>query len=159
MVNDADSTRARGGIDPGSRAYMDSLIAEIREHGHAVSGPYVGRDALVLTTIGARSGQPRSNPVAFTRDGERFVIAGTNDGADAHAGWYWNAVAHPAVTIEVDRRRSSARARVAEGDERERLWALHVANHPGLAAYPSQTSRTIPVLVLEPLAADASGRR
>ncbi len=150
MTTSGDSTAESGRVDPDFRAYMDALIAEIREHGHAVTGNYVGRDALVLTTTGARSGQPRTNPVAFTRDGERFVIAATNDGAAQHSAWYWNVVAQPTVTVEVDRRRIQARARVVEGEERERLWALHAANHPGIGAYPSQTSRVIPVLVLEP---------
>jgi len=138
------------GIDPGFRAHMDTLISEIREHGHAVTGSYVGRDALVLTTTGARTGLPRTNPVAFTRDGRRLIISATNDGSDNHPSWYPNILADPNVTVEVDRRRFVARARVANGDERARLWLRHVANHPGLAAYPERTSRVIPVLVLEP---------
>lgn len=130
---------------------MDALIAEIREHGHAVSGHYLGRDALVLTTRGARSGLPRSNPVAFTRDGERFIVSATNDGADTHPAWYGNLVADPHVYVEVDRRRLAGVARVATGPEGERLWQRHVANHPGLADYPGQTTRQIPVVVLEAL--------
>ena len=150
MSSSRESDPRSSTIDPEFRAYMDVLIAEIREHGHAVTGNYVGRDALILTTTGARSGQARTNPVAFTRDGERFVIAATNDGADQHSAWYRNVLADPIVTVELDRRRIRARARVVEGEERDRLWALHVANHPGIGAYPSQTSRVIPVLVLEP---------
>lgn len=149
-MND-DSGATSSGIDPGFRAYMDALIAEIREHGHAVTGSYVGRDALVLTTVGARSGQRRTNPVAFTRDGTRFIIAGTNDGADSHSAWFRNVVAHAKVTVEVDRRRFEAHARIALGDERERLWRAHVANHPELADYPAMTERVIPVILLEPI--------
>jgi len=128
---------------------MDALISEIREHGRAVSGPYVGRDALVLTTVGKRSGLPRTNPVAFTRDGDRFIISATNDGADTHPAWYGNLLANPRVTVEVDRRRLAGVARIVKGPERVRLWQRHVANHPGLAAYPGQTTRRIPVVVLE----------
>jgi len=130
---------------------MDALISEIREHGHAISGHYAGRDALVLTTRGARSGLLRSNPVAFTRDGERFIVSATNDGADTHPAWYRNLIADPRVTVEVDRRRIAGVARIATGTERERLWQRHIANHPGLADYPNQTTRQIPVVVLEAL--------
>lgn len=149
MPSDESKPAAPTGVDPAFRAFMDALISEIREHGHAVSGHYVGRDALVLTTLGARSGLPRSNPVAFTRDGERFIISATNDGAETHPAWYGNLLADPRVTVEVDRRRLAGVARVATGAERVRLWQRHVANHPGLAGYPGKTTRRIPVVVLE----------
>ncbi len=127
------------------------LVDEIREHGHAVTGSYVGRQALVLTTVGARSGESRSTPVAYSRDGERFVITATKGGADEHPGWYHNLVADPVVTVEVDKRRFQARASAADGAERERLWARHIEIHASIGEYSKRTTRVIPVLVLEPL--------
>jgi deazaflavin-dependent oxidoreductase (nitroreductase family) len=128
-----------------------ALIDEIREHGHAITGSYVGRQALVLTTTGARTGERRSSPVAFSRDGDRYVIVASKGGAPEHPAWYHNILADPLVTIEVDRLTFRARATVAEDADRERLWALHVATHPGIGEYPSRTTRVIPVIVLEPI--------
>ena len=127
------------------------LVDEIREHGHAVTGSYVGRQALVLTTVGARSGRSRTTPTAYSRDGDRWVVVASKGGADEHPAWYHNLVADPIVTVEVDKLRFQARATVAEGPERERLWAQHIAVHPGIGEYPKRTTRIIPVIILEPL--------
>lgn len=127
------------------------LIAEIRAHGHAVTGIYVGRQALVLTTIGAKSGEPRVSPLAYSIDGGRYVVTASRGGSPRHPSWYLNLVAHPIVTIEVDGQAIQARATPAEGLERERLWLQHVALHPGIGPYAEMTSREIPVVVLEPI--------
>ena len=73
----------------------DQLIAEIREFGHAVTGIYVGRQALVLTTTGARSGEPRVSPLAYSMDDGRFVITASRGGSPRHPSWYLNLVANP----------------------------------------------------------------
>ena len=130
-------------------AARQRLVDEIREHGHAVTGSYVGRGALVLTTVGARTGEARSSPIAYSRDGDRLVITASKGGAPEHPAWYHNLLANPVATIEVDRRRFEARASVVEGAERERLWAAHVIVHPSIGEYPGRTSRIIPVVVLE----------
>jgi len=128
-----------------------TLIDEIREHGHAISGSYVGRQALVLTTTGARTGRPRSSPVAYSLDGDTYVVVASKGGAPEHPAWFGNIEADPVVTIEVNRLTFRARASVAEGAERERLWAQHVAVHPAIGEYPSRTTRVIPVIDLEPI--------
>ena len=133
------------------RIARQTLVDEIREHGHAVTGSYVGRQALVLTTIGARTGATRISPVAYSRDGERFVITASKGGADEHPAWYHNILSDPIVAVEVDQRRFQARATVAKGSEHDRLWAAHVAIHPGIGEYKTRTTRVIPVVVLEPL--------
>ncbi|TAL13492.1 MAG: nitroreductase family deazaflavin-dependent oxidoreductase [Chloroflexota bacterium] len=129
----------------------DQLIAEIREFGHAVTGIYVGRQALVLTTTGARSGEPRVSPLAYSMDDGRYVVTASRGGSPRHPSWYLNLVANPIVTIEVDGQAIRARAIVAAGRERERLWNQHIALHPGIGAYRDMTSREIPVVVLEPI--------
>jgi deazaflavin-dependent oxidoreductase (nitroreductase family) len=128
-----------------------TLIDEIREHGHAVTGSYVGRKALVLTTVGAKTGERRESPVAYSLDGDRYVIVASKGGADEHPAWYFNLLADPLVTIEVNRLTFRARATVAEGDERDRLWSQHVAEQPGIGEYPGRTRRVIPVVVLTPV--------
>ncbi len=127
------------------------LTDEIRKHGHAVTGSYVGRQALLLATTGARSGKPRLSPLAFSMDDGRYVVTASRGGSPVHPGWYFNLVADPIVTIEVDLKRIRARASIAEGAERERLWLQHISLHPGIGVYPRMTSRVIPIVILEPL--------
>lgn len=129
----------------------DQLIAEIRAHGHAVTGIYVARQALVLTTTGARSGEPRVSPLAFSTDAGRFVVTASRGGSPRHPAWYHNLVVNPTATIEVDLKRIGVRASIAEGEERDRLWLQHIALHPGIGPYAEMTHRIIPVVVLEPL--------
>ncbi len=136
---------------PDYGSVKDQLIAEIRAHGHAVTGIYVGRQALVLTTTGARSGESRVSPLAYSTDTGRFVVTASRGGSPRHPSWYHNLVVNPSATIEVDLKRLGVRASTAEGEERERLWLQHIALHPGIGPYAGMTHRIIPVVVLEPL--------
>ena len=136
---------------PDYGSVKDQLIAEIRAHGHAVTGIYVGRQALVLTTTGARSGESRVSPLAYSTDTGRFVVTASRGGSPRHPSWYHNLVVNPIATIEVDLKRLGVRASTAEGEERERLWLQHIALHPGIGPYAGMTRRIIPVVVLEPL--------
>jgi deazaflavin-dependent oxidoreductase (nitroreductase family) len=142
--------------DPDPRAsyaaWTEALITAFRSNGGKVTaGPFADRDVLLLTTVGAKSGQERLAPVVFTRDGDRIVIVGSKNGAPTHPGWYHNLLANPIVTLEVGTEKFQARATPAEGAERERLWAAHVARYPGFQDYLTKTSRVIPVIVLERL--------
>lgn len=127
------------------------LTDEIRQHGHAITGSYVGRQALLLTTTGARSGRPRLSPLAYSLDDARYIVTASRGGSPTHPGWYFNLLADPIVTIEVDLQHFQARASIAEGAERERLWLQHISLHPGIGAYPRMTERIIPIVILEPL--------
>lgn len=127
------------------------LVEEIREHGHAITGRWVGRQALLLTTTGARSGEQRMTPLAYSMDDGRYIVTASKGGAPTHPGWYHNLLANPIATIEVDQRRFQARASTAEGPERDRLWDQHIVLHPGIGEYPSLTTRIIPVVILDPL--------
>ncbi|MBV9328275.1 MAG: nitroreductase family deazaflavin-dependent oxidoreductase [Chloroflexi bacterium] len=131
------------------------VIQQFRQNdGKIESGMFKGARLLLLTTTGAKSGQTRVNPLAFTRDGHNYVVIASKGGAPSHPDWYRNLVAHPDVTVEVSTsdgsRRFAARARVAQGAERDRLFAAQAAVMPGFAEYQRKTSRQIPVVVLEP---------
>lgn len=104
---------------------------------------------LLLTTTGARSGQVRVNPLAFSRDGDRYVVLASKAGAPTNPDWYYNLVANPDLTVEVDGQRLQARAIVTNGQERERLFDAHASQMPNFAEYQIKTSRPIPVIVLE----------
>jgi deazaflavin-dependent oxidoreductase (nitroreductase family) len=129
-----------------------NLIGEIREYGHALNGPFVGRQVLLLTTTGAKSGEERIAPLAYSRDGDDYVIIASKGGAPTHPAWYQNLLANPTATIELNLETIRVNARITEGAERQRLWDGHVAIHPGFAEYPKKTDRVIPVVVLERVA-------
>ena len=127
-----------------------ALIADLRAHsGKPSGGPFMGKDVLILTTKGARSGELRENPLVFSRDGVDLVILASKGGAPNHPGWYHNLVAHPDVMVEAEGERFEARARIAHGEEYERLYDAHAARSPLFNEYRKRTARRIPVIVLE----------
>jgi deazaflavin-dependent oxidoreductase (nitroreductase family) len=127
-----------------------NVVEQFRNNNGAIqSGMFKGARLLLLTTTGAKSGKTRVNPLAFTRDGADYVIIASKGGSPTHPDWYHNVVAHPDVTIEVGSERFQAHARVAQGEERDRLFAAQAALMPGFAEYQRKTTRQIPVVVLE----------
>ena len=131
--------------------FTRQLMADIREHGQPTSGPMAGRPLMILTTTGARSGQPRSSVVTYTRDGDRYVIAASKSGAPTNPAWYYNLLANPTATVEMGGEEFKVAATVAQGAERERLWDQHATERPEFRDYPNMTSRVIPVIVLDRL--------
>ena len=130
--------------------FTQTLITELRGHdGKVTRGPMAGTPLLILTTTGARTGERRTTVVDYTRDGESYVVAASKGGAPTNPGWYFNLVARPQVTVEVDGERFEARARVATGAERDQLWARHVEAIPLFGDYPARTTRVIPMVVLD----------
>jgi deazaflavin-dependent oxidoreductase (nitroreductase family) len=126
------------------------VIEQFRTNNGAIhSGMFSGAHLLLLTTTGAKSGKKRINPLVFTRDGDNYVVIASKGGSPTHPDWYHNLVANPDVTVEVGTERFEARARVAEGEERDRLYVAQAAIMPGFADYQRKTSRQIPVVVLE----------
>lgn len=131
-------------------AYNQTLVDDFRANaGHSTIGHFVGRQMMVLTTVGARTGKTRVSPLAYTRDGEHVIIIASKGGSDEHPAWYLNLVAQPIVTVEVGDEKYQARAKVAHGAERERLYAQHADLHPSFHDYVKKTDRVIPVIVLE----------
>lgn len=111
----------------------------------------VGRaPVLLLTTTGRRSGQRRTAPVVFARDGERLVVIGSNAGNERAPAWSLNLLSDPSAEVEIGGSRKSVIARVAQGEERERLWRLMNDAYEGFDAYERRTDRSINVFVLEP---------
>ncbi|PZR64931.1 MAG: nitroreductase family deazaflavin-dependent oxidoreductase [Chloroflexi bacterium] len=130
-----------------------TLIEDFRAHrGHASSGPFVGRDLMLLTTTGARTNEERTTPLVYTRDGNRYVIIASKSGAPTHPAWYLNILAHPEVRIEVGTEAFRARATVAHGAERRRLYNHHAGKNPSFWDYERRTNREIPVITVERIA-------
>lgn len=128
------------------------VIAEFRANGGKVGGDFEGAPLLLLTTTGAKSGQPRTNPLMYLPDGDRYVVFASKGGAPSDPDWYRNLVAVPEVTAEVGTETVPAKARVATGDERDDLFARQAERYPQFGEYQRNTTRTIPVVVLEPTA-------
>ncbi len=125
------------------------IIEEFRANGGETFGPFKGRPLLLLTTTGAKSGEERTTPLVYSKDGDRLVIIASMGGAPKHPAWYLNLVANPKATVEVGAEKFTARASVAEGAERERLYAQQAAEMPAFNEYQEKTTRQIPVVVLE----------
>ena len=133
-------------------AFTRALIADVRENGRPTSGPMAGRPLMVLTTTGAKTGEPRTVVVTFTRDGDAYVVAGSKSGAPTDPYWFRNLRSNPLVRVEADRDAFEARATEVEGADREQLWDRHVAERPEFAEYPEKAGRVIPMARLTRIA-------
>ena len=127
------------------------IIEEFRANAGKVGGPFERVPLLLLHTTGARTGLPRTNPLAFLDDGDRFVVIASKGGAPSNPDWFHNLVAHPNVTVEVGTQTIPARAVVVTGPQRDELYARQAERLPAFADYERRTKRTIPVIALEPV--------
>ena len=125
-----------------------AIIEEFRANGGKVGGNFEGAPLLLLHTVGARSGQPRVNPMMYLRDGERLVVFASKAGAPTNPDWYHNLVAHPDASVEVGDELFDVHATVLIGAERDRLFAKQAQLYPGFKEYEARTTRTIPVVAL-----------
>ena len=130
--------------------FNKTVIDEFRANSGKVGGYFAGANMLLLHTVGAKSGQPRTNPMVYVTDGDRLVVIASKGGADSNPDWYYNLLANPNVTVELGDERFQARATpVTEEPERSRLYAKMVEHRPGFADYEQKTSRKIPAIVLQ----------
>lgn len=119
-----------------------------RETGGERGYQWRGTTILLLTTEGRRTGQERTTPLIHRTDDGRWIIVASKGGAPANPAWFENLAAHPDATIQVRDETIPVRASVAEGAERERLWALMTEAWPAYDEYRQRTDREIPVVVL-----------
>lgn len=132
--------------------WNQQIIEEFRANDGRVGGNFEGRTLLLLHHTGAKSGTEYINPLAYQRLSDNSVaIFASKGGAPTHPDWFHNVVANPDVTVEIGTETFAAHARVAEGAEREAIWAQQKIDWPGFAEYEEQTRgiREIPVVVLE----------
>ncbi len=125
-----------------------AIIAEFRANGGKTTGPFADIPLLLLTTVGAKSGQSRTSPVAYTTDGDRLIIMASNGGRPTSPDWYHNLQAQPSATVEVGDASFQVTAATASGPERTRLYEQQVAAIPLFASFQHRTTRLIPVVVL-----------
>ena len=133
-----------------SRNWNQHIIEEFRANEGRVGGNFAGAPLLLLHHWGARTGIERVNPMMYQRVPVGYAVFGSKGGAPTNPDWYYNLLAHPEATVEVGTERIPVRARVAQGQERERIWEKQKRAYPGFAAYERKTTRQIPVVILEP---------
>ena len=130
--------------------FNESVIREFRASGGVVGGELADMRLLLLTTIDARSGRPRTTPLAYHHRGNRYLVIASNGGAARHPNWFRNLELDPNVTIEVGTETFPARARILHSSERDAAFAAIVAQTPAAGAFQAKARRTIPVIELEP---------
>ena len=131
--------------------WNQAIIDEFRANEGRVGGMFEGRTLLLLHHRGAKTGIERTNPLAYQQLDDSVAIFASKGGAPPHPDWFHNIRANPDVTIEVGTETYRARARVAEADERKRIWEKQKVDWPGFSEYEENTKgiREIPVVVLE----------
>jgi deazaflavin-dependent oxidoreductase (nitroreductase family) len=126
-------------------AFNRKVIEDFRAHGGKMTGPLAGRTLILLTTIGAKSGKERTAVLGFGKDGDRYVVIASGNGAPSHPAWYQNLLARPIATLEVGPDKFKVRARTAGPEEREKLKPLV----PYIEQQQTLTTREIPIVVFE----------
>jgi deazaflavin-dependent oxidoreductase (nitroreductase family) len=130
------------------REFNKNLIDEFRANGGKVGGPFAGADLLLLTTTGAKSGQPRLAPLAYFAIDDKMIIIGSKAGADTNPDWVHNLRTNPGAHIEVGADAYDVTSRELPRDERDEIFDKVVAAAPGFGEYQSKTSRIIPLFEL-----------
>ncbi len=125
-----------------------AIVKEFREHDGVVGGYFAGATLLLLTTVGAKTGTERVNPLVYFGEGDTLYVFASAGGAPRHPAWYHNLVAHPDVTIEVGTERTAARATPLTGAERDRIYAAQAERSAQFGEYARNTARTIPVVAI-----------
>jgi deazaflavin-dependent oxidoreductase (nitroreductase family) len=130
-------------------AFNARLVEEYRANGGKLKSLPAGARLMLLTTTGARTGQERITPLGFATEGDRWLVIASANGSPKAPDWYYNLVANPAVVVELGNERVPARATVAEGAERTRLWEHLKTRMPFIDDHEQRAGRQIPIVILE----------
>src|SRR6202165_5288970 len=126
-------------------AFNQKVVEDFRANRGQLTGPLAGRTLILLTTTGAKSGKERTAVLGFGKDGDRYVVIASGNGAPSHPAWYRNLLARPIATLEVGPEKFKVRTRTAGPEEREKLTPLV----PYIVQQQTLTKREIPIVVLE----------
>ena len=131
------------------KSFNEQIIDEFRGNAGVVGGPFEGAALMLLGTTGAKSGKARTNPLAYTMDGEDLVIIASFAGADQHPPWFYNLKANPEVTVEVGTDSYIAEAQILNEPDRTRLYTQMEGQMSTFTDYREKTERVIPVIRLK----------
>lgn len=136
-------------MNPIAKLFLAGNVLVFRATGGKIGSSMFGGRVLLLTTKGRKTGKPRTVPVMYFDDGGSQVVIASAGGSPTHPAWFRNLSHDPNVTVEMKGRQYQARAEVATGSERERIWSQVIAQQPRFAEYAKKTAgREIPVVVL-----------
>ncbi len=130
------------------KEFNQTIIDEFRSNNGVVGGPFEGASLLLLGTIGAKSGLPRTNPLAYMREGDQLIVIASYAGAPSNPPWYYNLLANPEVTVELGVEKFTALASVVDEPDRSTLYATMALAMPDFSKYQAETSRVIPVIAI-----------
>ncbi|MBY0285864.1 MAG: nitroreductase family deazaflavin-dependent oxidoreductase [Mycobacteriaceae bacterium] len=131
------------------KAFNANIVDEFRANGGKVGGPFDGATLLLLTTAGAKSGQPRLAPLAYLTIDDKMIIIGSKAGADTNPDWVHNLRANPRAHVEVGTTDYDVIARELPSDERDDVYSKIVEQSPVFGEYQANTSRVIPLFELQ----------
>jgi deazaflavin-dependent oxidoreductase (nitroreductase family) len=131
------------------KAFNKGIVDEFRANGGVVGGPFEGATLLLMTSTGAKSGEPRLAPLAYLTIDGHIVIIGSKGGLPTNPDWVHNLRANPAAYIEIGADAYDVTARELPPEERDVTWPKVVALAPGFGEYQANTSRIIPVFELQ----------
>jgi deazaflavin-dependent oxidoreductase (nitroreductase family) len=131
------------------KAFNNGIAEEFRANDGKVGGQFAGADLLLLTTTGAKSGQPRLSPLAYLRIDGRLIIIGSFAGADVNPAWVHNLRANPSAHVEIGSESFDVIARELPPEERDVVFPKVTAAAPGFADYQAKTTRLIPLFELQ----------
>jgi len=138
-------------VDVGSKIMSRANTWLFRATGGRLGGRFLyGAPVMLVTTTGRKTGQARTTPLLYLRDGDALVTVASKGGSAHHPAWYGNMLASPDVTVEIGAERWTMRARTANADEKARYWPRLAAMYPPYDAYQARTARDIPVVILSP---------
>jgi F420H(2)-dependent quinone reductase len=119
-------------------------------HGHL--GSQLGRQSiLLLHTVGRRSGKKRITSLSYYRDGNNYLLVGSNWGKETHPAWFYNLMGQPHATIQVRQNTITVLARQAQGEEYQRLWQQVTNQNQQYVEYQSKIKRRLPIVILTPI--------
>ncbi len=129
--------------------FNDTIVKQYRENNGQL-GENFPFPVLLLHTVGKRSGEPRIHPVAYLRDGDRYLVFASAGGADSSPAWYFNLIAKPTARVEVGTDKFDVTVSELKGEERDRFYQIQADRFANFAEYEKKTTRTIPVVALTP---------
>ena len=136
---------------PAGRSFKEEHVRRYRATNGEDGYLWNGAPVLLITTTGRRSGEPRTTPLVFARDGDRYLAVASRKGADDHPQWYLNLTAEPQIDVQVLGDRFRAIARTAGPHEKPSLWQKMVDVWPDYDEYQARTERVIPLVIIEPI--------
>src|ERR1700737_2937591 len=147
----ADYMRVTDSIWPLLNRVMKGHVAVYRASGGLIGHRFpFSPPMLLLDHVGAKSGTKRTSPLVYVDDGDNLVLVASKGGHPKHPAWFHNLRANPDTSVQVGTRRMPVRARVADSQERARLWPKAVKTYAGYRGYQERTDREIPLVILEP---------